>query len=56
MDESEAAKILETTNDFDYLEGRVLKVNLSNDDGFEEWLYDRDNGNGAAQRAIDSIK
>lgn len=56
MDEAEAAKILETTNDFDYLEGRVLKVNLSNDDGFEEWLYDRDNGSGAAQRAIDSIK
>lgn len=56
MDEHEAEEILKKSKDFDYLEGRVLKVNLSNDDGFEEWLYDRDNGNGAAQRAIDSIK
>lgn len=41
---------------FDYLKGRVMKVNLSNPNEFDERLYDRDNGPGAAQRAIDSIK
>ena len=40
----------------DYLEGRPIKVDLSNDDGFEEYLYDRDYGRGAAQKAIDSIR
>lgn len=52
----EAHHILKTTTNFDYLGGRVLKVDLSNDDEFDEWLYDRDNGTGAAQRAIDSIE
>ena len=41
---------------FDYLYGKVMKVDLSNDDEFREYLYDRDNGDGAAQRAINSIK
>ena len=36
---------------FDYLHGRVLKVDLT-DDQFDPWLYDRDNGEGAAERAI----
>lgn len=40
---------------FDYLKGRVMKVDLSNPDEFDERLYDRDNGQGAAQRAIDSL-
>jgi hypothetical protein len=40
---------------FDYLFGRVLKVNISGDE-FDPWGYDRDLGKGAAQRAIDSIK
>lgn len=40
---------------FDYLYGRVLKVDISKDE-FNEWGYDRDLGQGAAQRAIDSIK
>lgn len=37
---------------FDYLHGRVLKVDLSGDE-FDERLYDRDCGKGAAQRAVD---
>lgn len=37
--------------DFDYVKGRVLKVNLTND-SFSPALYDRDNGPGAARRAI----
>ncbi len=36
---------------FDYLHGRVMKIDLK-DDELEEWLYDRDNGKGAAYNAI----
>lgn len=56
MTVAEAEEILKQTTDFDYLKGRVMKVNLSSDGGFEEWLYDRDNGNGAAQRAVDALR
>lgn len=56
MSVKEAKKILKQQTDFDYLKGRVLKVNLSSDDEFEEWLYDRDNGYGAAQKAIDALR
>ena len=56
MTTEEAAELLKTYTYFDYLYGKVMKVDLSSDDGFDEWLYDRDNGTGAAQRAIDSIK
>ena len=40
---------------FDYHYGRVLKVDISGDE-FDEYLYDRDRGNGTAARAIDSIR
>lgn len=40
---------------FDYLKGRVLKVNLS-EDAFDPWLYDRDNGMDAALEVIDKLK
>lgn len=40
---------------FDYLHGRVLKVDLPGDE-FDERLYDRDCGEGAAQRAVDSVR
>lgn len=56
MTEEEAEDLLKTSTHFDYLKGRVMKVDLSNDDSFEEWLYDRDNGNGAAQRAINKLR
>lgn len=36
---------------FDYLHGRVMKVDLSGDE-FDPTLYDRDNGEGAAQNAL----
>ena len=36
---------------FDYVRGRVLKVNLSKD-ALDPRLYDRDNGQGAAARAL----
>lgn len=52
----DAEKLLKTTNYFDYLYGRVLKVDLSDDLGFEEWLYDRDNGEGSAQKSLDDYR
>lgn len=41
---------------FEYLKGRVMKVNLKSDIEFDEYLYDRDNGQGAAQEAINSLR
>lgn len=41
---------------FDYLEGRVLKVDLrGNSEEFDERLFDRDCGHGAAYNAISQI-
>lgn len=39
---------------FDYLGGRSLKVDLRGDT-FDERLYDRDNGDGAARRALQPL-
>lgn len=36
---------------FDYIKGRVMKVDLGANE-FNPWLYDRDNGEGAASRAL----
>ena len=47
----QAEEILKGQTEFDYLNGKVMKVNLSGDE-FNPWLYDRDNGEGAAERAI----
>lgn len=48
-----AKAIIRETDDlyFDYLRGRVMKVDLNGDE-FDPRLYDRDNGSGAAQRAL----
>ncbi len=48
-------ELLKRSTYFDYLYGRVLKVDLSKDE-FDERLYDRDNGTGAAARAVASLK
>lgn len=48
-------ELLEKETYFDYLYGKVLKVDLRHDE-FNEYLYDRDNGISAAQMAIDSIR
>jgi len=40
---------------FDYVNGRVMKVDLTKD-SFNEFGYDRDNGENAAQTAIDSLR
>ena len=40
---------------FDYLHGRVLKIDLSSDD-LNTALYNRDNGAGAAERIIERLR
>lgn len=40
---------------FDYLQGRVMKVDLGGD-SFDPRLYDRDNGQGAARAAIEELR
>lgn len=57
MTEDEAKKIIEANGNnlyFDYLNGRVIKVDLSQDE-FDPWGYDRDNGQGSAQKVIGSL-
>jgi hypothetical protein len=39
----------------DYFSGRVFKSNISGDI-FETGLYNRDNGNGAAERIVKDIR
>ena len=55
MTRDEADEILKAGASFDYLHGRVMKVDLSADE-FDPRLYDRDNFPGAAQKAVDSIQ
>ena len=52
----EARELLKITTYFDYLYGRVLKVDLSDDAGFDEWLYERDNGRDSAQKSLDDYR
>lgn len=52
---AEAAELLDNQTYFDYLYGRIMKVNLSGST-LDPYLYDRDNGEGAAQAAINSIQ
>jgi hypothetical protein len=51
MTEAEAAELLKEQTYFDYLEGLVMKVDLSGDE-LRTGLYNRDNGEQAAERAI----
>jgi len=55
MDVEEARGLLASQKRFDYLKGRVMKVNLSKDE-FNTSLYDRDNGQGAAAAALAGIE
>lgn len=40
---------------FDYLKGRVMKVTIEGDE-LDPRSYDRDNGDGAAERAIGQLR
>ena len=51
MDETEAAQLLENQTYFDYHEGRVMKVDLSENE-LRTSSYNRDNGENAAENAI----
>jgi len=55
MTTEQARALLEGCTYFDYLQGRVMKVDLGGD-VLDPWLYDRDNGQGAALRAIEAMK
>lgn len=54
MTVAEARELLTKEIDFDYLRGRVMKIRI--EDNLDPWLYDRDNGQGAAERAIASLR
>lgn len=54
MSKEEAEELLKEQTYFDYLNGRVMKVDLSTNE-FNPWLYDRYNGQGAALRAISHL-
>lgn len=53
MTREEALMLLVESQDkyFDYILGRAMKIDLSNDE-LDTWLYNRDNGSGAAEAAI----
>lgn len=56
MTEIQAENLLKQITYFDYIAGRPLKVNLSSDTEFDERLFDRDLGQGAAERAIAPLR
>ena len=51
MTVKEAENLLKEYTYFDYLKGRVMKIDLSKDQ-LDQYLYDRDNGEGAAERIL----
>ena len=52
MTVEEAQALLDSGETYlDYLKGRVMKISLA-DDELDPRLYDRDNGEGAAARAL----
>lgn len=55
MTREEAEGLLKQTTYFDYLKGRVMKLNLEGDE-LDMRGYDRDNGQGAAERAIAELR
>lgn len=54
MTTEEAEGLLAQSEYFDYLEGRVMKIKLEGD-AFDTFLYNRDNGDGAAERIIAAL-
>lgn len=55
MSEREASALLKDYTYFDYLKGRAMKVDLSGNH-LDPYLYDRDNGQGAAAGVIENIE
>lgn len=55
MTVKQAGELLKRQTNFDYLQGRVMKIDLAGDE-LDTWGYDRDNGEGAAKQAISALK
>lgn len=55
MQPEEATELLKHHTYFDYLKGRVMKLDFRGN-VLRVDLYDRDNGSGAAQRAIEALQ
>lgn len=55
LEYAEAKQLLAEDTYFDYLKGRVLKIDLSGPT-FDARLYDRDNGYEAAKQAISTLR
>jgi hypothetical protein len=55
MTREQAEELLIQTAWFDYLSGRVMKIDLSKDE-LDPSLYDRDNGDGAAAQVIETLR
>lgn len=56
MTTEHAEELLKHDTYFDYLYGKVMKVDLSSDTEFDEWGYDRDNGKGKAEKVISKLR
>jgi len=56
MTEDEAKELLESSHSkyFDYLKGRVMKIDLSGEE-LDTYLYNRDLGQNAAENVIKNI-
>jgi hypothetical protein len=54
LDHKDAEELLKKKTKFDYLYGRVLKVDLTTDE-LETARYNRDNGQGAAEKALQPL-
>ena len=55
MTVEKAKGLLKQTTYFDYLAGRVMKIDLGSDE-VRTWQYNRNNGEGAAERAISQCR
>ncbi len=55
MTTEQAREELKQTDHFDYLHGRVMKICLDSDE-LRTALYNRDNGQGEAERIIEALK
>ena len=57
MTKEMAAELLKNQDYFDYLQGRVMKISLKEGaKTLRPFLYDRDNGQGAAARVIAKLR
>lgn len=54
MTKLEAEELLNETMSFDYLKGRVMKIDLNGNE-MREFGYDRDIGGGSVQRIVNSL-